>query len=126
MTSQSETHDSSEIIMNPRLPEEKLRDNKQNNALLYLILKEGYIISLPKSKKPNHFHKCITISNNEETIDQEGINQLGKDFDEMVKIKISNIGNDKEIVLEPKDIFDDGIGFENELIEKGSLPSLFV
>ncbi|KAL7721056.1 Uncharacterized protein QTN25_001500 [Entamoeba marina] len=129
MSSQSETQDSCDLVMKPRLPEDKAGETKQNNALLFLILKEGYILNLPKSKKENHFFKCNIISNSEERIDQEGILQLGKEFDEMVKIKISKNGNDKEIILEPKDIFDDGFGVENESInvpeKKENLPSPF-
>ena len=127
----SETQESNEVKLKPKYPDEKNGDNKQNNANLYLVLKEGYTITLPKVKKDNRFYKCVKIEEDDEVIDLDGIQQLGKEFDEMINIKIKKTGNDKEIELTPKDLFDDGDGVEIEKIESdekkegGNLPSPF-
>ncbi|BFU24360.1 hypothetical protein KM1_242360 [Entamoeba histolytica HM-3:IMSS] len=117
-----------EEIMRVRNQDEQNNENKQNNAMIYLVIKEGYKVTIRRNKKENSIHKCIMIENEEEKIDGNGLQELGKDIDEMIKMKINKEGNDKEIILEPKDIFDDGKGFEREKLdgsEKKDLPSPF-
>ncbi|EDR26653.1 hypothetical protein EDI_271590 [Entamoeba dispar SAW760] len=125
--SETDTTEAEEIIKG-RNQEEQNNENKQNNAMIYLVIKEGYKVTIRRNKKENSFHKCIMIENEEEKIDGNGLQELGRDIDEMIKMKINKEGNDKEIILEPKDIFDDGKGFEREKLgdsDKKDLPSPF-
>ena len=110
--SESPHLEADENITKPKYPDEKGIENRQNNALLYLILKEGYSIVLPKKDKTNYFHKCISIENEDEILNDEGIEEIGKELSEIIKYKASK--GDKEIIIEPKDLFDDGKGIENE------------
>lgn len=90
-----------------------------NNGLIYLVLKEGFRITLKRTKHAkytNQFYKCFSLKKStcgiDEEIDENGIQTLGREFNEIVKNKINSSPNGQygEITLTMKDLFDDGSG----------------
>ena len=107
--------------------EEVSNIQKQNNALLYLSLKEGYKITLPHQSTDKPYHYCGYIRGEGEDIDDEGLIELGREFSELVEMKFARTGADHTIILEPGDLFCDGGGIlvESSVEKKENLPSPF-
>ncbi|ELP94729.1 hypothetical protein EIN_340670 [Entamoeba invadens IP1] len=112
--SESETTENTEEEITTKRSEQRTCENKQTNALLYLVLKEGYKLIFPKTKKENSYHKCITVESFDEHFDYEAITQLGIEFDAIVKKRMEKNGNVKEVTLDAKDLFEDGSGYVSE------------
>ena len=140
--SKSDEYEKEEQTNTITIIDEKGIENKQNNALLYLILKEGYKLTIKKSSnvkspkvpksldnqnksktKKTPTYKCIEIHHQDEKLSEEELLELGKEMDDLIQMKIKqkesqldrsfNKENDY-IIIEPKDLFSDGNGIESE------------
>ena len=132
MTESEEYETEDEMTIPPKMPKEKGIENNQNNALLYLILKEGYKITLKnpyfqqnETKKTTQkgkkmlTYKCIKIENEEEELSFTDVQEIGTEMNEIIQMKLEQKESQNEkgfITIEPKDLFTDGEGIEHEQI----------
>ena len=90
---------------------------EETNALLYILLKEGYTLKFAKSAGTGEAVKCVSVEGGAETISREGLLELGQEFEQMVRLKAARHPGAEVVSLEPKDIFDDGDGAFVEVLD---------